>query len=424
MKTPLSPALPALCATACCINASMTTPAPAAPVADPSPNVFALPRAALAAARERVAANDPLVREALAGLRSEADTALTMKPPSVMDKTRVAASGDKHDYFSVGPYWWPDPATPDGLPYIRRDGQHNPERNEGTDYPAFTGMCRAVERLALAWYLTGHEPYAAQAARLVRTWFLDPATRMNPHLDYGQAIPGRTNGRGIGIIETRALIDLTDGIALIASSPAWTPADDQGLRAWLGAYLEWLQGSKNGLDEKREHNNHGTWYDAQVAQLALVLGRTELARDVLASALRTRLATQVEPDGSQPHELARTLSLTYSTLNLAGLMTLARQATHVGVDWWHHTTPDGRSLRQAIRFLAPFAGPARPWIKPDLKPADREGIRMLLVLAGIAYGDDEPAFLDEISRLRNDGQFARERWQLFASGIKPGVNPD
>ncbi|RRJ97485.1 alginate lyase [Opitutaceae bacterium TAV4] len=421
MKKKRTPTLFTLWLTAICINVSITDSVLAATAATPTastaasaPRVFALPPVALATARERVAANDPLVREALAKLRSDADKALAMKPPSVMDKTKVAASGDKHDYYSVGPYWWPDPSKPDGLPYIRRDGQHNPERNDGTDTAPFGAMCRAVETLALAWHLTGHEPYAAHAARLARTWFLDPATRMNPHLEYGQAIPGRTNGRGIGIIETRALIYFTDGIALIANSPAWTPADNEGLHAWLGAYLDWLLHSKNGLDEKKEHNNHGTWYDAQVAQLALILGRTELARATLSSALQTRLATQIEPDGSQPHELARTLSLTYSTMNLAGFMTLAQQAAHVGVDWWRHTTPDGRSLRQAIRFMVPFAAPDKPWIKTDLKPADREPIRMELVLARIAYGDDEPAFRDEINQLRNDAQFARERWNLFA----------
>ncbi len=53
---------------------------------------------------------------------------------SVMQKTQLPPSGNKHDYMSQGPYWWPDPSKPDGKPYIRKDGQRNPEINGITDH--------------------------------------------------------------------------------------------------------------------------------------------------------------------------------------------------------------------------------------------------------------------------------------------------
>ncbi len=316
--------------------------------------------------------------EAVAWLRAEADLLLARPPASVLDKTVVAASGDRHDYFSLGPYWWPDPTKRDGLPYIRRDGVVNPEARRQSDAPAFGRTCRGIELLATAWFVTGDARYAAYAVRLTRTWFLDPATRMNPNFQHAQAIPGITTGRGIGIIEAQALVWANEGLALLAGAPEWTEADRAAMRAWNEAFYVWLTTSRNGLDEKAWHNNHGTWYDAQVAHLALVLGRTDDARRLLTEGLEVRLAKHVEPDGRQPHELERTRSFGYSVYNLEALFLCARLAERVGVDWWSFATADGRSLRAALRFLAPYVDPAKPWIKEDLEPGNRARLVPLL----------------------------------------------
>lgn len=378
----------------------------------PDPQVFSFSIKDLNHARDRVRHDDPAIQPALKKLLSEADAALQMEPVSVMQKTLVGASGDKHDYFSMGPYWWPDPAQPDGKPYIRKDGLVNPDSKTGTDSEPFLRLYRAVEALALAYHLTSREPYAQQAARLTRVWFLDEATRMNPNLNHGQAIPGKTDGRGIGIIGTHNLVPLTDAIALIERSAAWSPDDRRGFHAWLAAYLDWLLTSPLGLREKSEYNNHGTWYDAQVAQLALVTGRTELAKETLTRALTKRLAKHVEPDGSQPHELARTRPLVYSVFNLRGLATMAYQAEAVGIDWWHYQTADGRSLRGALRFLAPYADPAIPFIKEDVVEPDRSEVRALIVTAASRY--DDAIFADSLARARTE-EFRAERWNLFDS---------
>ncbi|MDQ3813687.1 MAG: alginate lyase family protein, partial [Armatimonadota bacterium] len=187
----------------------------------------------LSTAKARLAAGDQTLQPALHKLVQEADDSLKAGPFSVMQKRLVPPSGDKHDYMSLGPYWWPDPAKPDGKPYIRRDGYVNPEStNDDTDRPKLAKMKANVETLALTTYFTGKEAYAEHAARLLRTWFLDPATRMNPHLNYGQAIPGIVDGRGIGIIDTGILAALCDAVALLEASPAWTPDDQRGLVQW------------------------------------------------------------------------------------------------------------------------------------------------------------------------------------------------
>ena len=165
-------------------------------------------------------------------------------------------SGDRHDYMSQAPYWWPDPSRPDGLPYIRKDGERNPEISRITDRDNLGRLGGAVTTLSLAYAYTGHEVYATHAARLVRGWFLAPAMRMNPHLQYGQYIRGINKGRGIGIIETRNLPELLDGVLLLSTSPAWTKADEEGLQAWMRAYLTWLLESTHGREEAKNGNNH------------------------------------------------------------------------------------------------------------------------------------------------------------------------
>jgi len=342
------------------------------------PRTFRLSAPALLAARASLSRGDPQLQPALLALLAEADGRLGLKPPSVMDKPRTAVSGDKHDYFSYGPYWWPDPTKPGGLPYVRRDGERNPAALENTDDATFSVLGPAIETLGLAYWFSGDERYAQRAALLARVWFLDPATHMNPNFEHAQAILGLTDGRGIGIIEARRLIDVNEGLALLAGSPAWTDVDRAAFDGWLSEFYGWLTTSRNGRDERAAENNHGSWYDAQVAHLALVLGRTADAKKVLGEGLTLRLVRQVEPDGSQPRELARTKSLGYSIYNLEALFACARLAEHVGVDWWSFATSDGRSLRAALAYLAPYVDPSRPWPKNDLHPADRRQLVPLL----------------------------------------------
>lgn len=355
----------------CILAAAEPTPAPTASAPAAPPRVFLWDASALLAARASLARGETPLQPALAKLRAEAGRALQLTPPSVMDKPQTAASGDRHDYFSYGPYWWPDPAKPDGLPYIRRDGQVNPTSRKDTDDVGFSKLGEALEILGLAYWFTGEEHYAEKAANLARVWFLNPATRMNPNLQHAQAIPGSNDGRGIGIVESRRLAAINEALPLLAASPAWTAHDRSAMNTWLAAFYTWLTASANGRDEHKELNNHGTWYDFQVAHLALVLGRTDDARKILGEGLTLRLAHQVQPDGAQPLELARTRSLDYSLFNLDALFACATLADHVGLTWWSYTTADGRSLRAALAYLAPYVDPAKPWPKQDLHAADR-----------------------------------------------------
>jgi hypothetical protein len=363
--------------------------------------VFNFPPGALEQAQARLTTNDPSLKPAFNALLADANKALKARPASVMDKPRAGASGDKHDYFSTAPYFWPDPSKPDGLPYVRKDGQRNPESgNEHSDSPRLGRTSHNAFTLALAYHFTTNEAYAGHAAKLLRVFFLDPATRMNPNFNQAQAIPGLNHGRGTGMIESRSLTGVADAVALLRGSPHWRKADDDAMTAWLNAFLDWALTSKNGRDERAARNNHGMFYDAQVAHLALVCGRTNLAREIISAATTNRFAAQIKPDGSQPLELARADSFMYSRFNLLAMFDLATLGEHVGVDLWRYRTPEGAGIRQALDFLVPYVEqPDQPWPFERGKKQRRMLDARLLLQAFAVYGDSR--YRDALRQLKN-----------------------
>lgn len=318
------------------------------------PRVLTMDGSHLARVRESLQRGESRYKHALTVLEVDADGMINMASVSVMEKSIAPPSGDMHDYMSQAPYWWPDPSKPDGLPYIRRDGQRNPEVDRITDHKNLMWLSDAVPTLGLAFYFTGRRAYAEQAARLVRAWFIDPATRMNPNLEFGQGIPGRAAGRAAGIIETRYLPDIIDGVMLLQGSSAWSASDAGALESWMQSYAKWLLGSALGREDARRHNNQETWYDQQLIALSLYTGETAVGRKSLET-VRAAIGKEFMPDGSQPRELQRTRAWSYSIFNLMAYMRVAAMSSRLGVDLWHYHTPDGRSLRRGVDYLVPFA---------------------------------------------------------------------
>ena len=358
------------------------------------------------------ATTDEAAGKALKKLIADADKALAVTPPSVMQKTKVPPSGDKHDYMSIAPYFWPNPATKDGLPYVRKDGKVNPEsRAEAANDTLRARLVgTTVETLALGYYFTRDEKYAEHAAKVLRTWFLDPATKMTPHFRFAQAIPGVNDGRGTGLIEARGLADAADAAILLVGSKHWSAVDQQALQAWGEVFFEWLTTSKNGQDERAAKNNHGTWYDVQAVKWALVLGRKDKAKEICAEAITRRIGVQIQPDGKQPLELVRTASFSYSCFNLLALARLADLSEHAGVDLWQHKTTDGRSIRVALDFLVPYLGKEpKPWTLQQIHESKPDEVLPVLRAAALAYGDERyESLLKEYSDHRS------KRLQLLA----------
>ena len=342
---------------------------------------------------------------AVKGLRKEAEKMLALAPPSVVEKKMVPQSGSKHDYMSMGKYWWPDPASKDGRPYIRRDGEVNPEAADRSDEARLNTMIKAVSTLAYASYYLGEKRYADRAVKLLRVWFLDSLTRMAPNLDYAQAVPGRNDGRGSGIIDAHQLPLLIDALGVLSASASYTPADREGMLAWFREYLRWLRESKNGKQEAKAANNHGSWYDVQVVAAALFVGDDALARTVLTGSKEARIGSQIEPDGTMPKELARTRSFGYSMFNLKALVDLALLGERTGVDLWHFETKDGRSIRRALDYLLPYMSGTKAWEGKQIAEVKVSDMYPLLLEASRVYRD--PQYADAASHFPDAKKYSQ-----------------
>ncbi len=335
---------------------------------------------AIKAQRDR----DPVVSAAYRQLITRADAALAHRPGSVMDKTTIPPSGNRHDYLSIAPYWWPDPAS-SKAPYVRRDGEVNPARDgDGYDRTTIGRMSGDVQALGLAYYYSDDPRYAAKAAQLIRTWFLDPATAMNPNANFAQAVRGREDGRAEGVLDTNAFQPVIDTIGLIMPANVLTPTENKALEAWFGRYVDWMQTSRNGKAEQAAKNNHGIWFDAQITQYALFARRTDVARRTIDAFPTRRIAAQFEPDGRLPAELARTRSFHYSIYALTPAYDVADLAACLGKDLWNYHDTKGRGLRTATDFLARYRGQIAAWPYKEIKPEPQE-LDQLLARAAWAW---------------------------------------
>jgi hypothetical protein len=330
------------------------------------------------------------LRAALQQLLLQADALLTSKPGSVVEKVQLPASGDKHDYLSLAPYFWPDPSTSDGLPYIRRDGRVNPEINTISDKANLNRMMSSVKTLALAYYFSDKDIYAEKAADFLRIWFLNQETYMKPSLNHAQMIRGINTGRPIGIIETRGFANVVDAIGLIQGSPSWKVQDQQGMETWFRQYLEWLM-SPAARDEAEASNNHGCWYDVQATSIALFVGQEDWAKHVLEASKTKRIQGQILADGSQPLELQRTRSWHYSVFNLQALFSLASIGEQQEINLWDYQNAQGAGLQKALDYVLPAAIKEKVWPHQLIDTIRSTDLLPLLYQAATHY--HEPAYL-------------------------------
>lgn len=341
---------------------------------------------------------DTTLAPAWQALQKKADAALTHQPYSVTQKKLLPASGDKHDYYSFGPYWWPNPETKDALPYVRKDGQINPSsKTDDTDSKRMVQFSDDVRALALAAFYRADERYAQKAEVMLNTWFVNQQTRMNPNLNYAQAIPGRVNGRGIGIIDTRVLIDVADSIALLQYSGFLSDEQVQGYKHWYSAYTSWLLTSPNGQEEANWYNNHGAWYDTQVTAFSLFSGNKKQADQQIEVFKHRHLISQINSKGELSAELERTRSFHYANFALAAYARMGRYGEQTGNDVWHFQL-DSRTTKSAFAFISRQVGkPVSEWPYPELKYTPEEAIGPMLAAAR-AYKD--ATFVQSVDILR------------------------
>lgn len=292
----------------------------------------------------------------------DAQKYLAEKPVTVTAAHSSRSTGGLRDFFSEGDYWWPDPKNPDG-PYIQRDGMSNPD-NFVEHRKFLLKLSVQMPCLAAAWKLTHDRRYAEHAAAHLRAWFVDEQTRMNPNLQYSQAIHGRSTGRGTGVIDTIHLVEVARAAPLIAESGVLPGADFADVKKWFADYVAWMTTSKNGMEERDAKNNHGTCWLMQVAAFAKLTGDRTLLTYCGDRFRKVIVPGQIEPDGSMPLELRRTKPYGYSLFNLEALATLCQIVSETGDNLWKFATPDGRSVGKAIEYMFPYIKDKKTWPKP------------------------------------------------------------
>lgn len=312
---------------------------------------------------------------------------LKQKPVPITSFSSPRSVGGKHDYFSEGDYWWPDPKDPSG-PYIQRDGMSNPD-NFIAHRHALIQLGVQVPALTAAWLLTSDKRYADHAAQHLRSWFLNPDTLMNPNLQYAQAIHGRTSGRGTGIIDTIHLVEVARSVPALAKAKSLSPAEFRGVKKWFSDYLNWMTTSKNGQEEREAKNNHGTWWVTQAAEFANLTGNNEVTTYCAERFKTVLIARQITNDGSMPEELRRTKPYNYCLFNLSGLATICQ--TLKGDDLFHFSLPDGRGFAKAMAWMFPYIADKSKWpYKSDVEYFQYWPIRQPdLLFAGIAFSNRE-----------------------------------
>jgi hypothetical protein len=319
-------------------------------------------------------------------LRADAEKRVREGPWTVTSDRPKDLELDPHDYYSEAPYWWPNPDNPTG-PYIRKDGQFNPARFLANK-TALNSMADSVFTLGTAAYFLDEPRYAQRAIRDIRVWFIDPKTRMNPSLEYSQAVRGVNDGRGAGIIDGRVLIRAIQGMEFLAQTGQWDAKDQLAVHKWFDEYLHWLTHSENGEDEQRSGNNHASWWTAQVAAVASFVenkGEQKIAFDYYRDHIFSR---QIKPDGSAPREEARTRSLSYSAFNLEAYTTICRIAQVNGVDLWSVRSKNGATIGAVIDYLEPYLTDPRKWSKEQISEFPNDGL-YFLAFAGMGLKKPE-----------------------------------
>ncbi len=334
--------------------------------------------------KKNIKVDGHIAQQAYDKLIADAEKSMTAGPFTVMSKSSMPESGDKHDYLTLSTYWWPNPNTDDGLPYIRLDGQTNPEtQDDSTDKRTWGACYGAIYNLVLAHYFSGEDKYAEKAVELTKVWFLNEDTKMNPNMKYGQSVRGVSPGRVYGLIEVRHFIKVIDCMLLLehVNSPHWTPADMAALRTWFVDFLDWCYSDDTGLGEMWGYNNHAVWMDAQMIAYLMFTGQFDRARDEITLSIR-RERSHFSADGHQHEEAARTRAFSYHCFALEAWAHIIRygQKLDYPMHYRNLLITRSRNIRDGVKYLLPYIMREKEWPFYEIRGFDREFYRGMIFL--------------------------------------------
>ena len=327
---------------------------------------------------ELLAHKDSVPEAALARLKKTADEILEKPTLKVIDIKLPRPSGNPHDYVSIAPYRWPNPDTPDGLPWIPRDGYVNPATRTGIG-PG--GVYSRIHTLALAAFYFGDNGYSEYANRQLYDWFINPETKMNPHARYAQALPGINEGRPSGLIDFSSSFRLFDGLGVLDSLGLLDKEINEGVKAWFVEFVNWILTDEYGLTIHNGIGNHCSWLEANLLVSAIYTERPQLVKKICSTAYWRIVKKFIEPDGSQPEELHRTKCMGYTYYGLWPLHIIGSIAERLGyTEYWSVDEERGNCvLRQAVDFIYPYVKNPESFPYQELHP-DKQGNSMAQAL--------------------------------------------
>lgn len=380
------------------------------------PRTFIIDRDHLELARAIWKQGDPGLKKSIIALLGRARKALKKGPYSITKKKHLPPGKDPHDFLSYGAYYWPNPDTPDGQPWIMKDGHINPA--SAVDWPVIQTMAREVDVLALAYYFTGQERFAAHAAQLLRTFFIDKSTRMNPNAKYGKIIPGVREGgysvAGFGYIFRK----IYDAAGILESSAPWTVQDRNAFQQWTRAFIHWVETSPYGKEERISGNNHSTFFTMIMMLQALYTGDKSKAQEAFQYFIKKKFPGHYAPDGTQPFEMKRPNNFDYHRVNLMIAFDIAQLARHIGHDdVWHYKPANSGSLRNAIDFLVPYLSMEKEWDRyPNYKfKLSIQNRWILLRRAAVGFKDQELAKIADTLNNKTDWHLINLKYPAAAS---------
>ncbi|KAF9927396.1 hypothetical protein BGZ67_007539 [Mortierella alpina] len=366
-----------------------------------------------------------ILRQANTACRNNTIYSVVIKP-----KSKVAPSGDIHDYTSLARYFYRNPDTPNGLPYVRHDGKPNPEMDTVWDYRLLRKMFRDCYYMGQAYFWTGDERYAEKTVHRVKQWFLDPETRMNPNVKYGSWIFGESLGRAQGVLDMFKVYGVFEALKAIKDSKAMQAEPNliSELQTWFRDYMVWLDSSEEAHHEMKARNNHGTYFTVQYLSILEFLGSNAEAKALAEEAKIVRVGPQIRKDGAQPYETERPISYYYSTFNLQGLILLAMQAASHDVDLWHYSGladaeaiqkkskkeakfDIGGTIEDAIRYIADY-GVRDPseWPYPDSGARPLIEVLKMARIASLVYGRDRwQKSIEDLTAKINEGASGEDK---------------
>ena len=312
--------------------------------------------------RDLIKAKDSFFVANFKKLMKEATIALNFVADPVTNKKEVPPSNDMHDYLSYAPYKWPDTLKKDGLPWVTRDGVINPVfYSSDTDFNRTATFFEVIEVLSWAYYFSEDIRFAEKAIALIKTWYLNSETKVNPNINFGQRVPGAADGRKAGVQEWCNQSSVVTALQIFEVEGLLATDVKIGMQLWFEEYLTWLTTNPMAIEAGFTRQNHANHYNYQVVGLMMFLGKNDAAKKAVEEAKQNRIADQISPNGKQPRELGRTRSVHYASLNLWSMTELALMGQKLGIDLWNYETTDYRSLKKAFSYLTPFVSGDKKW---------------------------------------------------------------